>query len=358
MKGVLIVAEAGVNHNGSVALAKKLVDAAARAGADAVKFQTFEADRLVTRRMPRAEYQEKAMRGNGSQWQMIKRLELDGAAHRILFGHCRKRNIEFLSSPFDEESVDRLRRLGVRRLKIASGEITNAPLLLKAARTGIPIILSTGMSTLKEVERALEVIAFGYLAPLKKNPARGDFDDVLRSEKARGILRQKLILLHCTSEYPAPFRDVNLLAMDTLREKFGLAVGLSDHSEGYAVPVAAAARGARVIEKHLTLDRRLPGPDHRASLPAAEFKKMVRAIRQVELALGTAAKSPAPSELKNIPAVRKSIVAAFPIGKGERFSPENLALKRAGRGLSPFLYWDVLGRVSKRDFEKDEAVTL
>jgi N-acetylneuraminate synthase len=352
-----IIAEAGVNHNGSLDMAKKLVEIAADAGADAVKFQTFKADRLVSRSAPKAEYQIKTTDADESQHEMIRKLELDEHAHATLIEHCKTCGIEFLSTPFDIESVDLLAgRFDLRCVKISSGDITNAPLLLKIAQTEKPVILSTGMSNLGEIEDALGVLAFGYIN--KANPSIEAFRAAYCSADGLAALQEKVTLLHCTTEYPAPLEDVNLIVMDTLRSAFSLPVGYSDHTEGIVVPIAAVARGAVVIEKHFTLDRTLPGPDHKASLEPTELKQMVAAIRVVEQALGSCRKHPASSELKNVSVARKSLVASRMITAGEPFTAENLAVKRQGNGLSPMQYWELLNRKAGRDFSADEAVGL
>ena len=351
-----IIAEAGVNHNGSLEMAQKLVDVAASAGADAVKFQTFKAENLAGRNAPKAEYQNQTTDRAESQFEMLKKLELDESAHKVLWEQCRARGIEFLSTPFDFESLDLLaRQLDLPRLKLPSGEITNAPLLLAAARTGKSIILSTGMSTLGEIEIALGVLAFGYTQPTA-TPSIASFEEAYCSEEGQIALRKNISLLHCTTEYPTPFEDVNLRAMDTLQNAFGLSVGFSDHTEGIAIAIAAVARGASIIEKHFTLDRTLPGPDHKASLQPGELEEMVQAIREVEGALGSAIKKPAPSEVKNKTIARKSLVAACSIRKGEAFTTENLAARRPGSGVSPLHYWDWLERVADRDYQADEPV--
>lgn len=354
MSNVYIIAEAGVNHNGSVEMAKKLIEVAADAGADAVKFQTFKAERLVSRTAQKAEYQKKTTDGEESQFEMIKKLELDVDAHRTLLQHCQKCDIEFLSTPFDTESVQLLVELGVSRLKIPSGEITNAPLLLSVARTGLPVILSTGMSTLGDVERSLSVLALGYTGGVPKQRA---FTEAYMSREGQAALRERVTLLHCTTEYPAPLSDVNLSAIDTLHAAFRLPVGYSDHTEGIVIPVAAVARGACIIEKHFTLDRSLPGPDHKASLEPEELNALVQVIRRVAEALGSPIKTPAHVELKNMDIARKSLVAAHPIAKGEVFTEENLAVKRPGGGRSPMEYWDVLGTIAQRDYGQDEMLT-
>jgi N-acetylneuraminate synthase len=355
---ICIVAEAGVNHNGSPDMALRLVDSATEAGADAVKFQTFRADRISGRDAPKARYQLATTGASETQFEMLKRLELDEAAHRVLLERCRLRGIEFLSTPFDLESVSFLAvTLGIRRLKISSGDLTNAPLLLKAARTGKPVLLSTGMGTLEDIEEALGVLSFGYAAP-EGAPSGAAFRDAYRAGSGKAALRERVTLLHCTTEYPAPFEEANLLAMDAMRSAFGLPVGLSDHTEGWVVPVAAAARGAVVIEKHFTLDRTLPGPDHKASLEPAAFREMVRAIRTAESSLGSGEKVPSPSERRNIAVVRKSLVAVRAIRKGERFTEENVGIKRPGGGLPPLRYWELLGKTAKRDFAPDEYLGI
>lgn len=352
-----IIAEAGVNHNGSLDMAKMLVEVAAEAGADAVKFQTFKADKLVSRLAPKAEYQTKTTDVDESQHEMIRKLELDEHAHEILIEHCKVCGIEFLSTPFDLESVDLLaERFNLPCIKIPSGDINNASLLLKIAQTGKTTILSTGMSTLGEIEDALGVLAFGYLG--KGTPSITAFRAAYCSAEGQLILHDKVTLLHCTTEYPAPLDEVNLKVMDTLRSAFGLQVGYSDHTEGIAVPIAAVARGAVVIEKHFTLDRTLPGPDHKASLEPGALKQMVEAIRVVEKVLGSGIKNPTPSEIKNINVARKSLVAACTIRAGESFTAENLGVKRPGNGLSPMQYWELFKRKAGRDFSKDEAISL
>ena len=352
--GVLVIAEAGVNHNGSLDMARRLVDAAAAAGADAVKFQTFRADRLVTRDAPKARYQERATGEAGGQHGMIRALELGEEEHGQIAGHCAARGIEFLSTPFDAESLRLLvDRLGMRTIKVSSGDITNAPFLLEVARAAEDVILSTGMSTLADVEAALGVLAFGFTQPADAAPGRAAFERAFASPAGREALLGRVSLLHCTTEYPAPIDEVNLLAMDTLASAFGLEVGYSDHTEGIHVPVAAVALGATVIEKHFTLDRSLPGPDHKASLEPAELRAMVAAIRDVERALGDGVKRPSASEWKNREVARKSLVAARAIRAGEKLEVE---CKRPGTGLSPFEFWSVQGRPAARDYGPDEAI--
>lgn len=353
----LVIAEAGVNHNGSIDLAVRLIDAAVDAGADAVKFQTFRASELVSRQAPKAAYQLRTTEQAESQFEMIHRLELSADHHRALIAHAAKRGIDFLSTPFDAVSLDLLaRELGLQTIKLPSGEITNGPLLLQTARTGCRLILSTGMSTLEEVETALSVLAFGYVTDRQAPPSRRAFADAFRSPEGQQALRERVTLLHCTTEYPTSPADVNLRAMETLAAAFGLPVGYSDHTEGIHVAIAAVARGAVVIEKHFTLDRSLPGPDHKASLEPGELAAMVRAIRDVERALGDGVKRPTPPEIGNRAVVRKSLVAARPIAKGEAFGAGNLACKRPGSGVSPMEYWDWLGRPADRNYAIDEVV--
>jgi len=354
---VYIIAEAGVNHNGSVDLAKRLVDAAKDANADAVKFQTFKTDKVISLKAPKAQYQKSVASLDESQFEMVKRLELNEVEHEELATYCLKNGIEFISSPFDLESVDLLaKKIGVRKIKIGSGEITNAPLLLKSAQTGLDIILSTGMSTLGEIETALMVLAFGYISGGKDSPSIEVFKEAYLSREGQEALKTKVTLLHCNTEYPTPITDVNLKAMDTMKKAFRLRVGYSDHTLGITIPVAAAARGAAVIEKHFTLDKGLPGPDHKASLNPVELKEMVKSIREVEIALGNGLKAPSPSEIKNIPVVRKSLIALRNIEKGEAFSEENLGFKRPGNGVSPIHYWSYLGQKASENYKKGDLI--
>jgi len=351
-----IIAEAGVNHNGSLDMALRLVDAAAEAGADAVKFQTFKAGRLVQRHAPKAAYQKQTTEAEESQYDMLRRLELPYEAQKTLLEYCGERKIDFLSTPFDEESLDFLTdELGLQTIKLASGEVTNAPLLLRTAQKGVSLILSTGMSTLGEVETALSCLAFGYLKK-EGTPSREAFLKAYASPEGREILENQVTLLHCTSEYPAPLEDVHLRSMLTMREAFGLRVGYSDHTEGIAVSIAAAALGASVLEKHFTLDRALPGPDHKASLEPGELAELVRSVRQVEKALGESRKVPSPSEWENRSVVRKSLVAKCSISKGEPFTSENLTCKRPGKGISPFDLWRFIGKVALREYQEDEPL--
>lgn len=352
----LIIAEAGVNHNGSLDMAKRLIDVAVDAGADIVKFQTFKAEKAISRMAPKAEYQKETTDAAESQFDMVKKLELDADAHRVLLQYCQKRRIEFLSTPFDGDSVDLLARFGLQRMKIPSGELTNAPLILQIARKNKPVILSTGMCTLADIEQALGVLAYGFMETESQYPGVDQFRTAYCSEEGQLALRKKVTLLHCTTEYPAPYTDVHLLAMDTLQHAFGLPVGLSDHTEGILAAVAAVARGATVIEKHITLDKNLPGPDHRASLEPAELKQLVESIRTVEDMLGRPQKCPAISELKNQAIARKSLVASAPIRAGEVFTENNLTIKRPGTGVSPMQYWDFLGRKALESYQIDELI--
>ena len=353
---VLIIAEAGVNHNGSLDMALRLVDAAAEAGADAVKFQTFAADRLVRKDAPKAEYQKQSTGTEESQYQMLRRLELPRSAHEALIKRCAVRGIVFLSTPFDEESLDFLTDdLGLRTIKLGSGEVTNGPLLYRAACKGVDILLSTGMSTLGEVETALACMAFGYVRP-GEPPSPEVFLDVYASAEGREVLERQVTLLHCTTEYPAPFEEVNLRSMLTMREAFGLPVGYSDHTKGIAVSVAATALGASVIEKHFTLDKSLPGPDHKASLEPCELKDLVRSVRQTEAALGSGTKAPSPSELANREIVRKSLVAKQKITTNAIITAELMESKRPGDGRSPMEYWNLLGKPSPSDFEAGDVL--
>lgn len=355
---VYIIAEAGINHNGSLKLAREMVKVAADFGADAIKFQTFKAERVISRLAPKADYQLKNTEQGESQLEMVKKLELNESEHRILAMDCISRGIEFLSTPFDLESVDLLIALGVARIKISSGDVTNAALLLKAAQTQKPIILSTGMSTLEELKTALGVVAYGYLLATNQDhkPSADAFQWALKTDQGQAVLRNHVCLLHCTTEYPTPFEDVNLRAMDTLHRVFGLKVGYSDHTRGIVVPVAAVSRGAAVIEKHFTLDKNLPGPDHSASIEPDELKAMVASIRQVQQLLGTGEKKPAPSEVKNISIARRSLVTLERVNKGEIFTEKNLGAKRPGTGISAILYYDWLGRQAQRDYQPDEML--
>ena len=351
----LIIAEAGVNHDGSLETALQLVDVAADAGADVVKFQTFRADLLATAGARKAEYQATNTGEGGSQLEMLRRLELSPEHHHVLAARCRERGIRFMSTGFDAGSLAFLGTLAMPAVKIPSGDITCAPLLLQAARLRQPLIVSTGMSTLGDIEAALGVIAFGLLHDGEPG-GRADFAAAYASEAGRAALQGRVTLLHCVTQYPAPAAAVNLRAMDTLAAAFGLPVGYSDHTDGIEVALAAVARGAACIEKHFTLDRGRAGPDHAASLEPAQLREMVRAIRNIELALGQAIKAPAPAEIPNLAVARRSLVAARPIRRGEILQAADFAAKRPGTGISPMALWDFVGRAASRDYAVDEAI--
>lgn len=330
----LIIAEAGVNHNGDLVLAKQLIDVAAEAGVDLVKFQTFNANRQVTRTAKKADYQTKTTDSSQSQYEMLRRLELSAEMHKELIAHCAARNVGFFSTGFDIESVELLMNLGQDYFKIPSGEITNLPYLRHIGQLGKTVILSTGMATLGEIEAVIDVL-----------------------EQA-GTARAQITVLHCTTEYPTPMNEVNLRAMQSIHAAFGVAVGYSDHTSGIEVAIAAVAMGASVIEKHFTLDRNLPGPDHKASLEPEELKAMVAAIRNIEVALGDGIKRLTPSEARNKPVARKSLVARQAIKAGEVFSAQNITTKRPGTGISPMRWDDVMGRTASRDIAADELIEL
>ena len=325
-----IIAEAGVNHNGNIGLAYKLIDAAIESGVDAIKFQTFKAEKLVSKNAEMANYQKDNIGKAESQLEMIKKLELSYQDFEQLNDYCITKGILFLSTPFDLESIDFLESISMPLWKVPSGEITNLPYLEKIAETGKEVILSTGMAILKEVEDAIRVL-----------------DNC-----------EKLTILHCNTEYPTPMEDVNLFAMKTLKETFSTNVGYSDHTLGIEIPIAAVTLGATVIEKHFTLDKKMVGPDHRASLNPVELRAMVDAIRNVEQALGSGVKEPSPSELKNIAVARKSIVAKINIKKGEEFLADNLTVKRPGNGISPMDWYHVIGQKALKDFEEDELISV
>ncbi|MDA9413440.1 N-acetylneuraminate synthase [Bradyrhizobium ottawaense] len=351
----LIIAEAGVNHDGSLETALALVDAAADAGADIVKFQTFNAKALAGSAAKKADYQQRTTAADESQLAMLERLELPRAAHHTLIERARERGIEFLSTPFDDASLAFLLSLKLPRIKIGSGDLTNAPLLHAAAKAGATLILSTGMATLGEIEEALGVLAHGY-GPSDAPPGIAAFRAAWRDPAARTALAQHVSLLHCTTEYPCPIGDVNLAAMATMRSAFQLPVGYSDHTDGFEVSVAAVALGATVIEKHLTLDRKAQGPDHAASLEPDDFKRMVMAIRNVERAVGDGVKTPKDSEIRNVPVARKSIVAARALKAGETIGPADITAKRPGAGRPPIDYWSLVGTAAPRALEPDDPL--
>ena len=332
MSHVYIIAEAGVNHNGDLKIAKEMVGVAKNAGVDAIKFQTFVTENLVTRNAQTAEYQKHNTGKQETQFEMLKRLELSYDNYKELKELCSETGIEFLSTPFDIESIKMLERLDIDKFKVPSGEITNYPYLVQIAQTGKPIIMSSGMCTWSEIADAVQVLR-----------DHGTTD---------------LSLLHCTTEYPAPYNEVNLKVINAMQDQFGVKVGYSDHTQGIEVAVAAVAMGAEIIEKHFTLSREMEGPDHKASLEPQELKSMVQAIRNVEMAIGSSEKRPSTSEIQNMKVARKSIVAKRNIKVGEMFSEENLTTKRPGTGLSPMLWNSVIGQVAVRNFEKDECIRL
>ncbi len=333
---VIIIAEAGVNHNGNLENAFKLVDAAVDAGVDYVKFQTFKADKLVAKSAKKADYQIQNTGNNeDSQFEMLKKLELSHADHEELIAYCQSKNIQFFSTAFDLESLDYLKEIGLTLVKIPSGEITNLPYLRKAAKLFDEVILSTGMSTLEDISAAVSVFI------------------------NEGVAKDRITILHCNTEYPTPMLDVNLKAMLHIGDTFETQIGYSDHTLGIEVPVAAVALGAQIIEKHFTLDKNMPGPDHAASLEPLELKAMVSSIRNIERAIsGSGLKEPSPSETKNIAIARKSIVAKHSIKKGEIFSEDNITVKRPGTGISPMDWDKVIGKLAKQDFEEDDLIQL
>jgi len=332
---VLIIAEAGVNHNGSIKIAKQLIDEAVNAGVDIIKFQTFNAEKLVSKSAKRAEYQRKNIGdGNDSQYDMLKKLELSKENHEELITYCKEKGIRFWSTAFDFESIDYLHSLKLGLWKIPSGEITNYPFIRKISSYNEPIIMSTGMCEEKDIQNAIDVLI------------------------KYGIKKEQITLLHCNTQYPTPYQDVNLKAMISIKETFDLPIGYSDHTQGIEVPIAAVAMGATVIEKHFTLDRNLPGPDHKASLEPVELKAMVSAIRHIEQALGDGIKKVSDSERGNISVARKSIVAACSIKKGELLTENNLTVKRPGTGLSPMLWENVIGTTAIKDYEEEDLIQL
>lgn len=334
LKKIFIIAEAGVNHNGSLLTAKKMIDVAVMSKSDAVKFQTFKAENMVSKFAKKALYQKRTTNPAQSQYEMLKMLEFNFKEYKRLFDYCRKKKIIFISSPFDLESIDLLNRLGVKMFKIPSGEITNLPYLRKIGGLKKKIIMSTGMANLKEIKSALDILI------------------------SSGTKKSDMTVLHCNTEYPTPFEDVNLRAMLTIKDKFGVKVGYSDHSLGIEIPIAAASLGAQIIEKHFTLDKNMEGPDHKVSLDTGELKAMVKAIRNIEKALGDGVKKVSSSELKNIPMARKSIIAARDIKSGEIFTDKNISVKRPGLGINPMKWDEVIGKIAKKDFKEDELIEL
>jgi len=350
-----IIAEAGVNHNGSYELAKQLIDVAHCAGADAVKFQTFRAEDLACTHAPKAEYQNRLIQDDVSQVAMLKSLELNDSAQRELQQYCKNKKILFLSSPFDLNSASFLNALNLPMIKIPSGEITNFPLLFKIAKADKSVILSTGMSTLGDIESALSILACGYLQQAALTN-QSEIENCYYSELGQAILKEKVSLLHCVTEYPAPFYEVNLNAIKTLQTAFGLRVGYSDHTMGIAISLGAVALGATIIEKHFTLDKALPGPDHQASLSPNELCDLVKGIREVELALGNGQKIPAKSELQNRSIARKSIVALKTIKKGDILTDNNIGCKRPGSGITAAKFYSYINSCANRHYEPDELI--
>ncbi|MDX1349744.1 MAG: N-acetylneuraminate synthase [Putridiphycobacter sp.] len=331
MERTIIIAEAGVNHNGDIEIAKKLVEVAAKAGADYVKFQTFKAEKLVSKTAKKAAYQVNNTKNNDSQFNMLKKLELSEEDHDMIIDHCAKHQIKFLSTAFDLDSIDYLSNK-IDCYKIPSGEITNRPYLEKVASLNLPTILSTGMATLEEIKAAISVLT------------------------EKGLSLPKITVLHCNTEYPTPMEDVNLTAMQTIQEACSVKVGYSDHTLGIEIPVAAVAMGAVIIEKHFTLDKKMAGPDHKASLSPSELENMVSAIRNIESAMGNGIKTPSQSEQKNLAVARKSIIASKAIKIGNTFTEDNLTIKRPGTGISPMKWYDILGRKAKRDYESEDLI--
>ena len=351
----VIIAEAGVNHNGSLDIALKLIDAAADAGADFIKFQTFKTENLVTRDTLKANYQMDSTGHETTQYEMLKGLELTDNDHFELLRRCNKRKIKFLSTPFDLESFIFLNdKLGQNLIKIGSGDLTNAPLLYEASKRNCHLILSTGMSTIDEIKLALSILAYGYLGG--RNPSVKNFSAAFTDPKGRRALHDNVVLLHCTTDYPTPYNSINLRAMDTLKNKFGLNVGYSDHSLGSSVAIAAVILGAWGVEKHLTLDRLMEGPDHAASMEPDEFATMVSDIGAAVSSLGNGIKKPTKTETKNKKVVRKILVSAKPISKGELLTTKNLTVKRAGTGVSALEYFNWLGTTACRSFDINEPI--
>lgn len=351
-----IIAEVGVNHNGSLEMAKELIKVAKDSGANAVKFQTFKAESLVTKNAEQAEYQIKNLKGSSSQFEMLKKLELSYEEFEHLQAFCKMQNIEFLSTPFDVDSADFLiDRLGIDKVKIPSGELTNAPFLHYIATKGNKMIVSTGMADLDEIHEALSYIAYGFANPTEPVNEQ-HVKTFYHTDHAKALLHEHVVLLHCTTQYPAPTESINLKAIKTLEQEFQVPVGFSDHSAGINLAMVAVGMGATVVEKHFTLDRSLEGPDHKASLEPDELKAFVSGIREVETALGDGIKRPSENEFQNRIPARKSIVAKESIRAGEEFTMSNITVKRPGSGIEPKKYWALLGKKASRDFKEDELI--
>jgi len=356
-KKVLIIAEAGVNHNGSVDQAKKMVDIAVEAKADIIKFQTFNTDLCISKNAKKASYQKRSTDKDETQYEMVKKLELSYSEYLNISNYSHKKGIQFISTAFDLPSLDFLsKELNVPFLKIPSGDVLNGPLLLNAAKTGKKIILSTGMCSLGDIEMALGVLAFGYINDNKAKPSLESFKSSYYSDLGRKFLEENVTLLHCTTEYPAPFNEVNLKAMNTLKVAFNLNVGLSDHSEGIVVPIGAVAMGAKVIEKHFTIDKNMEGPDHQASLSPSELKNMIQSIRKIEESLGETIKIPRTSEQKNMQIAKKTLVSTRKILKGEILKEEDIAFKRAGGGIDPINFWNMVGSKAIKNYDIDDVI--
>ena len=353
---IYFIAEAGVNHNGHKDMARQLIDVAAEAGADAIKFQTFNAEALASVDAPKATYQMDTTDAAESQLEMLKRLELPHDWHFELRDYCAEKGIDFLSTPFDSESLRFLvDDLKLETIKVPSGEVTNGPFLLEIAKTGCRVILSTGMCKLDEVRSALGVLAFG-MTNRTDQPSLGAFEDAFNSDAGQAALLENVTVLHCTSAYPTPLDDANVSAMKPLRDAFGLKVGFSDHTEGMMASLTAAALGADVIEKHYTLDRELPGPDHKASLEPGELALLIRGVRDTQISLGDGVKIPRPSELETIPVARKSLVARTSIRKGDEIIADNITAKRPGTGQSPMMFWAISEAPATRDYDEGEQI--
>lgn len=357
MTRALVIAEIGVNHNGCRDIATKLIDESKKAGADIVKFQTFSTSALVTKDADMAQYQKLKSSQNSTQYKMLKELELDFDTFKYLSDYCQKLNIGFMSTAFDDESFEFIvNELPLFALKIPSGEINNAPFILKHAQTGMNIIMSTGMCDLNDIREALGVLAYGYLCPKNTVPSSHKFGEFFESSEGMRTLKEKLTILHCTSAYPTPINDVNLAAMKNIHDSFGISVGYSDHTEGIETSVIAVTHGAKIIEKHITLDKKMKGPDHSASLEPDMFQKMIRKIRRAEKIMGSSTKYITESEKSNRLVARKSLTASKRIKKGELFTEENIAIKRPGSGIDPKYYWDFINKKALRNYNYDELI--
>ena len=354
---VYVIAEAGVNHNGSLDLAYELIDKASKIGANAIKFQTFITENVLTMNTQKASYQSKLTDVNETQWEMIKKLELNFSDFEKLHKYSQKKEIEFLSTPFDIKSLNFLtKKLRLRTIKIPSGEITNLPFILEIAKYANNIILSTGMCNLSDIELALATIAFGLIGEDKEKNIK-NFYNAYYSDKGQNLIKQRVKILHCTSEYPAPYNEINLNAIKTLKNTFNTEVGYSDHTQGIHIPLAAVTLGAEIIEKHFTIDKNLPGPDHKSSIEIEEFSLLIKNIKELKLSLGTGVKLPTVAEIKNRNIIRKFIVANKDIKKGETFTENNLTIKRSQLGLEPKFFWEIIGKKADKNYLKDDLIT-